>query len=328
MESLRVPQIQIPLGKNRHKAIRRSTKLFWIGFEETPIDKMLQNPFVSSDRSYFVESLYGSGKALRLCEFIDPEDGKSVIIEADKGLMLGPIAGLVNLEEAVEKVKSEADAVVLSPGQVRQTIHHFRGKMAPALLIRADWTNVFRDEGFALPARKMRHVVVASTEDAVVLGASAIVAFFFVGYESDEDEARNMESMAKLARESDRLGVPLLVESIPIGERVTEVNYADCVDLAMRMSVEAGADAVAAPYTGDVKSFGKIVDAAKVPVFVLDIGDATKDILKVAKEALRAGASGVVASGKVFQAADPVQTLKALRDIVHRQKVERKGKNV
>lgn len=257
------------------------------------------------------------GKALRLSEFINPEDGRSIIVEADQGLMLGPIAGLVDLGETVKNLRRQVDAVILSPGQAGRMIHHFRGKRAPALLIRADWANVFRDKTFVLPALKIRHVTVASAEDAVAMGASAIIAFFFVGWEDDEDEARNMKSVAMLARESDRLGVPLLVESIPIGERVTKLNYADCVDLAMRMSVEAGADAIAAPYTGDVGSFRKIVDAAKVPVFVLDMGDVALDLFEVVAEALEAGASGVVAGKGVLQAAEPVETLKKLRKMVH-----------
>jgi len=240
-------------------------------------------------------------------------------VEIDQGLMLGPITGIVDLEETVRELRSEADAIVLSPGQAGRLIHHFRGKMAPALLVRADWANVFRNETFVLPARKVRHITVASAKDAIALGASAIIAFFFVGWEDDEDEARNMGSVAMLAGESNRLGVPLLVECVPIGERITEVNYAKCVDLAMRMSVEAGADAIAAPYTGNIESFRRIVDAAKVPVFVLDTDKVTPGLFKVVTEALEAGASGVVVGRGVFQAAEPVKTLKELRNVVHKK---------
>lgn len=258
------------------------------------------------------------GKALRLSEFLDTEDGKSVIIEADRGLMLGPIAGLIDLDEAVKAVKSEVDAVVLSPGQVGRLNHYFRGRDSPALIVRVDWTNAFRDETSILPAQKIMHVTVASVEDAIALGASSIIAFFFVGYKDDEDEAQNMRSVAMLARDSDKLGVPLLVESIPIGERVTKTNYANCVDLAMRMAVEAGADAVGVPYTGDIESFRKIVDAAKVPLFMLDINKITGDFLKVVEESLEAGASGIITGKRVFQTAEPTKTLQTLRKVVHK----------
>ena len=263
--------------------------------------------------------LSSPGKALRLSEFIDPKDGKAVIVAADRGLMLGPITGLTDLEKTIRMaVNSGVDAVVLSPGQVGQMIHHFKGKKAPALLVRADWTNAFRGESFILPAKEIKRVTIIDAKDAVTLGASAVIAFFCVGYE--EDEAHNLESVAMLARSCDHLGMPLIVESIPIGERVTEKNFVDCVDLAMRMAVEAGADAIAAPYTGDVKSFRKVIDAAKVPVFVLDIEvPPAQDLFRAVTEALEAGAAGVIASTSVFQAMNPDETVETLVDIIHKK---------
>lgn len=233
--------------------------------------------------------------------------------------MLGPIAGLLDLGETVKTLKNYVDAVILSPGQAGRLIHLFRGRAAPALLVRVDWANVFRDETFVLPAQKIRYVTVASAGEALALGASGIIAFFFIGHADDEDEARNVGSIAILARESERLGVPLLVECIPIGERITETNYVECVDMATRMAVEAGADAIAAPYTGSVESFQKIIDAAKVPAFVLDIEDKNQDFLIVAKDALDAGASGVIAGKRVLQATEPAKNLKKLWSTVHKK---------
>lgn len=264
-----------------------------------------------------VSLLSSPGKAFRLSEFIDPKDGKAVIVAADRGFMLGPITGLKDLEKSMKMaVNSGVNAVVLSPGQVGRMIHHFKGKKAPALLVRADWTNAFRGESFILPAKEIKHVTIIDAEDAVALGASAVIAFFCVGYE--EDEAHNLESVAMLARSCDHLGMPLIVESIPIGERVTEKNFVDCVDLAMRIAVEAGADAIAAPYTGDVKSFRKIIDAAKVPVFVLDTTvSAVHNLLRAVTKALEAGAAGVIASNTIFEATNPAKTLETLVDIIH-----------
>ena len=260
-----------------------------------------------------------AGKAFRLSEFIDPEDNKAVIVAADQGLMLGPIRGSRDLEKTVKMaVDGGVDAVVLSPGQVGRMIHHFQGKKAPALIVRADWTNAPRSESFVLPAKEIRRVTIVDAEDAAALGASAVIAFFCVGYE--EDEACSMKSVAILARSCNRFGMPLIVEATPIGERVTPTNFADCVDLAMRMAVEAGADVIAVPYTGDVKSFRKITEAAKVPVFVLDTEvSPARDILKAATEALEAGAAGVIARNSVFQATDPLERIETMRKAIHRE---------
>lgn len=256
------------------------------------------------------------GKALRFSEFINPEDDKAVILAADRGLMLGPIKFLVDVEKTMEiAVKCKVDAVVLSPGQVGRMIRHFKGKKAPALLVRVDWTNAYRRDSFVLPAGKTKRVTIIDADDAVALGASAVISFFCVGHE--EEEARSMESVAKLARSCDRLGLPLIVESIPIDERVTATNLVDCVDLAMRMAVEAGADAIAAPYTGDPKSFKRIVKSAKVPFFVLDTDVSPVQDLKAVVEALKAGAAGVIASNTVFQSTNPTKTLETLVKTIH-----------
>ncbi len=259
------------------------------------------------------------GKAFRLSEFIDAKEGKAVILAADRGLMLGPIADLADLERTLKMaVDTGVDAVVLSPGQVGRMIHHFKGKKAPALLVRADGTNAFRGESFLLPARETKRITIIDAEDAVALGASALVAFFCVGYE--EDEAQNLESIAMLSRSCNWLGLPLIVESIPIGERVTEANFVDCVDLATRIVTEIGADAIAAPYTGDVESFRGIIETAKVPVFVLDTEvSPAKDFLSAAAGALEAGAAGVIASDSVIKAKYPAENLETLLNLVHKR---------
>jgi len=257
------------------------------------------------------------GKAIRLGQLMNAEDERAIIFEADEGSMLGPTPGLSNLPEAVSMVKDKVDGVVLSSGQVERSVEHLRGKGAPALLIRADWTNAFRDETYFLPTRKVRHVLNLEPKDAVALGASALAAFLLVGYDDDEDEARNLETVATLARESEKFGLPLLVECIPIGERITEMNYLDCAKLATRMAVEAGADIIATPYTGSAATFREIVDASKTPVLMLDRRIDAGSLLKAVEESLKAGATGAVVGRSVHRAADPLTQLTALHGLVH-----------
>ena len=259
-----------------------------------------------------------SGKAIRIGQLMNAQDDRVIIFEADEGLMLGPTPGLSNVPETVSMVKGKVDGIVLSPGQVERSVEHFRGKEAPALLVRADWTNAFRDETYFLPTRNVRHVLNLKPKDAVALGASALAAFLLVGYDDDEDEARNLETIAMLARESEEFGLPLLVECIPIGERITEINYLDCAKLATRMAVEAGADIVATPYTGSEASFREIVDASKTPVLMLDRRIDAGRFLSAVKESLKAGSAGAVAGRSVQRAVDPLAQLTALHELVHR----------
>lgn len=258
------------------------------------------------------------GKAIRLGQLLNARDGRMIIFEADEGLMLGPVIGLTNLEETISIVKAKVEGIVLNSGQVERFVEHFKGKKAPALLVRADWTNAFRDETHFLPAQNIRHVLSVAPRDAVAIGASALASFLLLGYNDDEDEARNVETIAMLARESEKFGLPLLVECVPVGPRITGENYLDCAKLATRMAIEAGADIVATPYTGDVASFREIVDALKTPVLMLDRRIDAGMLLNVAEDSLKAGARGVVVGRSVHQAVNPLAQLDALQALVHR----------
>ena len=256
---------------------------------------------------------------LRFSKILNPDDNRAVVVAADHGMMLGSIRGVIDLEKTVRSViKGGADAVLVSPGQAARLGHLFHGRRS-ALLVRADWTNAFRNKTYTLPARSIKHIAVTSAKDAVALGASGIVTYFFVGYGEDKDEARNFELISIFARECTEVGLPFIVEPIPMGERVTGANFADLVRISIRMMVEAGADAIKAPYTGDVESFRRITEAAGIPVLILGGAKAKtmRDALEVVTEALEAGAAGVVFGRQVIQAPDPALVVEAIRAVVH-----------
>lgn len=263
------------------------------------------------------------GKEIRMSRIIDPNDGRAIVVAADHGFMLGAIKGVVNLEETLRKVVAGGpDAVLLSPGQAARLNHLFHGRSAPALLVRADWTNGFRDKTYTLPARKIKRVAVASARSALALGASGIVTYYFLGQADEEEEALNFDLMASFSRECDELGLPFIVEPLPMGERVTGANYADLLAVGMRIAAEAGADAIKTAYTGDIETFKRAVSAAGVPVLVLGGAKAQtiRDALEVVEEALLAGGSGVVFGRQVLQSDDPKAFISSLRMLVHEGK--------
>jgi len=257
------------------------------------------------------------GKSLRLSQIIDPRDGKSLVLEADQGLTLGPIPGIEDLNAVLKKVRDKVDAVVLSQGQVGRLVDVFKGKDAPALIIRADWTNAFRDDESVLPAREIRYVLSTHVEDALMLGASGVVSYLFVGYDNDEDEANNIKSLAKLARECEEFGVPLIVESLPIGRRVTKENYLDCVKLAARISVETGADAIVTPYLENVDLIHEITELTKAPTFVLEGKTPANVLVDGLNKMVQAGIAGVVVGRRTLQSSDLPKLLDDLNKLIH-----------
>lgn len=261
-----------------------------------------------------------TGKRLRL-KRIFGEDGRAVVVAADHGFMLGPIRGVVNLRDTLTRVvQGGPDAILLTPGQATSLIDLFHGRDAPALLVRADWTNAFRDKTYTLPSRIIRNAGTVKVEDALVLGASGIVVYLFIGLGDEDEEARNIERISVFSRECGKLGMPLIVEPLPMGERVTKANYVDLVNLSVKMAAELGADALKVPYTGDPYTFERTVKAAGgTPVLALGgySGVTMRDSLEVVEEAMQAGGAGIVYGRNIVQAQDPGEMVRLVRAIVH-----------
>ncbi len=262
----------------------------------------------------------GPGKERRLSRIIDPRDGRAVVIAADHGYMLGPIRGVIDLEATIKSVVGGgADGILVSPGQASRIGHLFRGRKAPAMLVRADWTNAFRTKTYTLPSRHVQHRYMTSPRQAMALGADAIVVYFFVGYADDKEEADHVAKVARYARECEEIGLPFIVEPIPLGERITGANYNELVGISIRMSAEIGADAIKAPYTNDVDMYREIVRSAGIPILILGGAKSKtlRDALEVVEEALESGARGTVFGRNVVQAPDPGAMVKAIFQVVH-----------
>jgi Fe-S-cluster-containing hydrogenase component 2 len=169
-----------------------------------------------------------------------------------------------------------------------------------------------------LPAVNFKKKATSCAKDALLVGASAITIYYFIGY-SDEFEAINIEQASVFAKECRRIGLPLIIEPMAVGGMVTGVNVTDILVASGRIAAEIGADALKIPYTNDVKTFKKLIDEARVPVLVLGgaKSDDPRDALELVDEALRAGASGVVFGRNVTKAKDPRKMVSDICGLVH-----------
>lgn len=238
------------------------------------------------------------GKGLRLSRIFS-KDGKTLIISLDSAFTGGQVENLWSTRSILTGVlRSNPDAIILSKGQVAE-LESLIGGGGPSVIIRSDFTNIVGGYS-ALPRKKIEHVKLVNPREALTLGFDGIAAYLFVGYE--DEEARSIRIVSTLVSGCRRLGLPLLVETMAIGERVTQANRLDGLKLAVRIAVEAGADLVAAPYVGDEKSMRAIVEVAgQTPVIAVD--DAENPLSEL-RDALSAGCLGILlrerlASGSV-----------------------------
>jgi len=227
------------------------------------------------------------GRELRASRIFS-QDGKTVIVGLDSAFTGGRVENLLETRSILTSVlKSKPDGIILNKGQVTG-LESLIGGRGPAVLMRADFTNA---KGFPkLPSKKLEHVKLVDPREALALGVEGLAAYLLVGDENEE--ARSIRIVSRLVSGCRRLGLPLLVETMPVGERVTQANRLDCLRLAVRMAVEAGADMVAAPYAGDEKSMRAIVEVAgQTPVLAVDDPDAPLEELG---NAVSAGCAGLV----------------------------------
>jgi len=262
-----------------------------------------------------------SGKTVRLNRLFDPADGKAVCVAADHGWMSDPTPNVTNLRHILgEVVKGRPDGILVSFGTAQRMSNLFTGKGTPALIIRADWMNMPRldQPGGVLPVIEFKKKATSFAKDALNVGASAITIYYFVGY-SAEFEALNIEQDAVFAQECRKIGLPVIIEPMVVGRQVPVSETANALIAAARIAVELGADALKIPYTGDVQSFKKLVDSARVPVLVL--GGAKfndpADALRLVADAMQAGARGTVFGRNVTMAEDPRQMVADIGALVH-----------
>lgn len=251
------------------------------------------------------------GKRVRLERIIDRDSGNTLIIPLDHGISVGPISGLANLPEMVNKVaKGGANAVLQQKGMVR---HGHRGYGRDVGLI------VHMSASTSLGPDPNDKVQVAIVEEALKMGADAVSVHINIG---SETEAAQLKILGEVAERCDFWGMPLLAMMYPRGPKIVNPNGADVVALAARAGAELGADIIKTNYTGSVESFRDVVAGCPVPVVVAGGPKTETDLefLQMIRGAMDGGARGVAIGRNVFQHQDPTKMTRALSAIVHHNK--------
>lgn len=256
-----------------------------------------------------------TGTAIRLGRLFRAS-GRSFVTAFDHGTSLRmPLAGPGPREVLTTIVESGPDGVLLSPGMLRSNADLFARRGAPVPVVRADWT-VIEDAWKAESGEHYR--VVVDPAQASALGAGAICMYLIGGPEPGAMFADNVAAVAAAAHESARVGLPLIVEATLWGSRHTDKKDVEALQHVCRMAYELGADAIKTEFTGDVETMRQVIASVGVPVLTLGGARGAADAVETAaRDAISAGARGLIFGRNVWSADDPVGTTKKLLDIVH-----------
>ena len=252
------------------------------------------------------------GKAMRLKRVIDPE-GVSVICALDHGMtsptFLEPLADIV--ERTRETVAGGANVIMMSKGMIRVAHEAFSPTTSLALLLSAS----------ANPDGDRPEIVrIADVEEALTLGADAVVLFTALGGEA---EASMIDILAAVGRECAELGMPFIAEAefpttYATVEELKQQYGFEYLRRNVRLCAELGADIVKTNWPGDQDSFAKCVEAANGIPVVLAGGSRLEDgeLLRRMEEAMAVGAIGCSVGRNIFMHQRPEAITRALARVI------------
>lgn len=258
-----------------------------------------------------VHSVAGAGKRYRLGR-IFAADGRSVVLPADHGSMLGRVSGLEDPVALVERFMSlDVDGFLLGPGIIQRTAELFAHRDAPARLLTIDtyWRDADRGE----------HVLMTTLERAVRLGVDAVKVLMPWDVSPAERAARSA-LIGEVIAAADPLAMPVMVEPICLASP----RPGDAVKIegdGCRMAAELGADIIKVMYPDDPELLAAWCDELGVPVVILG-GPAqgtTDELCDMVSAAVAAGARGITIGRRVWQRpiAEATEVLARLTSIVH-----------
>jgi len=254
------------------------------------------------------------GKQIRLHRILQPDRG-TLVVAFDHPLVLGPIPGTIDPARQIRRfVEAKADAILTNLGSFRYFAEAIRSGCGPGLIARLDWTTGFNESAMT-SLNGFQTCLVAHPEDALRAGADAVISFLFMGSGDAAFERKEIQRVGELARECERCGIPLVVESLARGAQVQNPRDPKWLMLHSRVAAELGADIIKTEMAEDVETMRKVVSACPIPILVLGGTRTSSDeeVVSVVRGIVQSGASGVFFGRNIFQADDMPGLLQRVR---------------
>lgn len=234
----------------------------------------------------------------RMNKIIKPETGRCLMLAVDHGYFLGPTSGLENPGATVEPLLPYADALMLTRGILRSCVSDTTS--TPIVLRVSGGTSVLGElsnEG-----------ITVDMKEAVRMNVAAVALSIFVG---SEHEKETLLGLSELINQAGEYGIPVLAVTAVGKEMGRDARY---LSLCSRIAAELGAHVVKTYFCED---FHKVVNGCPAPIVIAGGKKLPEpDALKMAYEAVQAGAVGVDMGRNIFQSEHPVAMIRAVRYIV------------
>ncbi len=252
-----------------------------------------------------VSSAVGAGKRRRAARFVG-DNGRAMLVAID----LQSATGTGPSPHVVREVAVGRPNGILVTWQIARRYPESFARCG--LLLRVDGAgNLFGD-----PTVTDELSLMYRAEQAAVIGADGVVIMAYPGMEGG---AASLRRLAALVGECERIGMPVIAESIPGGWGQDVPWDAEHIGRAARICVEIGADAIKTMAPPDPADLPGVIENCEAPLFVLGgpKRDNEDDAVSYARRVVEAGASGIVFGRNVWAADDPTTMVRRLYAAVH-----------
>jgi fructose-bisphosphate aldolase/2-amino-3,7-dideoxy-D-threo-hept-6-ulosonate synthase len=233
--------------------------------------------------------------------------GKYLMVPMDHGVTMGAVDGLVDVESTIDRVTAAGADSILTQRGIADRVH---GNLNGAGYI--VHLNGSTNKGTAENDKRRTSTV----EDAVRAGADAVSFHVNVFSEYEPDQ---IDELAAVTSEADRLGMPTLVMAYARGHEVRETDpaaFAEDLGHAVRLAEELGGDVVKTAYSGGAESFERVVESTSLPVVIAGGSKGTDaETLEMVRGAMDAGAAGVSMGRSIFQHESPDKITRAVHAV-------------
>jgi fructose-bisphosphate aldolase/2-amino-3,7-dideoxy-D-threo-hept-6-ulosonate synthase len=228
-----------------------------------------------------------------------------LIVPMDHGITMGAVDGLVDIESTIDGVTSGGADAVLTQRGVAERVHPNKNGAGYIVHVNGS-TTIGPDESDKR--------VTATAEDAVRAGADAVSFHINVGSDHEPDQ---IEELAELTADAERLGLPVLAMAYARGPGVDETDP-ESLGHAVRLAEELGADVVKTGYSGDGDSFARVTESTRLPVVIAGGSKGTdRETAEMVRGAMDGDAAGVSMGRSIFQHEDPEGIARTVSAIVH-----------
>lgn len=249
------------------------------------------------------------GKQIRLGSIFNRKSKKLVGIAIDHGVNTPAEGGLAQITETIRAVvEAGADAIMINKGIAKYLFPEHSSSETSIIIKLGSTTRTF----------KGRCIKTASAEEALYYGADMGSSKFIYNSKYDSE---NLKLISELSEECERKGLPFMVNAYASGELLAKEKHLDPKELklAVRAAVEIGADVIKTSYPGNIDAFREILSVCPIPIVIAGGHDLQDDkfFLQNIKDAISAGASGVLVGTNCWLNKNPKGIVRALIKIVH-----------